>query len=348
MATLPERNSDVTQTTRTTLIRAFTLGLAVFAASTHAAAAAQLDARKAYIEGREHLIEERYDDALREFRRVVSEFPDSQEADDAQYYIGYALSELGRADAALDAFTELIERWPDSVRVERARAQRAELLARQKGSATDSDLFREVFDGPGSWSLKRDTAYALARKGNLAASDVLEQAMERESSSRQVELARILAPWVSDPTARRILILGLSDGRSSTVKLRVLESLQHVSDEPDVAEAIGRVLANGSSSTVKQKAVHTLAGHVDSERSRSALARALDADNSSSVQMLACRALTGPFARARGQAERRTAVSRLDVLVRSDPMPSEPRARDRQCSCSRCAERGALEPGGVQ
>ncbi len=183
---------------------------------------AQESARELYLEGREHLIDERFEEALAQFRRVVSDFRASEEADDAQYYVGYCLAELERVEEALEAYAILLDRWPDSVRVERARAQRAELLARRRGEDANDDLFREVFDGSSSWALKRDTAFALARKGNFTAHDILEEAMERESSSRQIELARILAPWASDPAARRILIMGLSAGRSSSVKLRAL------------------------------------------------------------------------------------------------------------------------------
>ena len=127
---------------------------------------AQESARELYLEGREHLIDERFEEALAQFRRVVSDFRASEEADDAQYYVGYCLAELERVEEALEAYAILLDRWPDSVRVERARAQRAELLARRRGEDANDDLFREVFDGSSSWALKRDTAFALARKGN--------------------------------------------------------------------------------------------------------------------------------------------------------------------------------------
>ena len=254
---------------------------------------AQESARELYLEGREHLIDERFEEALAQFRRVVSDFRASEEADDAQYYVGYCLAELERVEEALEAYAILLDRWPDSVRVERARAQRAELLARRRGEDANDDLFREVFDGSSSWALKRDTAFALARKGNFTAHDILEEAMERESSSRQIELARILAPWASDPAARRILIMGLSAGRSSSVKLRALQSLEDVASHEDVAVALGRLLTNGSSSSVKQKTVVILSTRLDAPGVRQALSGALDGDNSSSVQMLACRSLTG-------------------------------------------------------
>jgi len=254
---------------------------------------AQESARELYLEAREHLIDERFEEALARFQRLVSDFRASEEADDAQYYVGYALSELERFEEALEAYAVLLDRWPDSVRVERARAQRAELLARSRGKEANDDLFREVFDGSSSWPLKRDTAFALARKGNFTAHDILEEAMERESSSRQIELTRILAPWASDPAARRILVMGLSAGRSSSVKLRALESLEDVASHEDVTLAVGRLLTNGSSSSVKQKAVVILSHRLDTPGARQALSGALDASNSSSVQMLACRSLTG-------------------------------------------------------
>ncbi len=141
---------------------------------------AQESARELYLEGREHLIEERFEEALAQFQRIVSDFRASDEADDAQYYVGYALSELERIEAALEAYSVLLDRWPDSVRVERARAQRAELLSRRRGEDANDALFREVFDGSSSWSLKRDTAHGYAlRPVGARSRAVLEKLDER-------------------------------------------------------------------------------------------------------------------------------------------------------------------------
>jgi len=267
--------------------------LATLTLLAHQPSYAQSSSRQIYLNAREHLVEERFEKALAQFQRVISEFPSSDEADDAQYYVGLALAELGRYNEALEAYSVLLERWPDSVRVERARARRAQLLASVEGPKASDELIREVFDQRTSWPLKRDTAYAMARKGNLAAADVLERAMERESSSRQIELARILSPLASRPAARRILILGLSSARSSSVKLRALRALEPVASKDDVADAIGGLLSNGSSSSVKMQAVQVLRSRLDSANARQAMAAALDPDNSSSVRLSACSALSG-------------------------------------------------------
>jgi Tetratricopeptide repeat len=273
------------------------------AAATATATPAQVDSRSIYLEARGELLEERFDKALVLFEQVVDRFPASEEADDAEYYLGYSYQQLGRDDEAIDAFTRVIEHWPDSVRVESARSHRAEIAARKSGSGADRDRDRDrdilddVFAGSGSWELKRDTAYALARRGNFAAADVLEEALERESSSRQAELIRILADHTSDPEARRLLVTALEHGRSTGVQLRTLEALDPVAGREEVAAAVESLLSgsgSGSTSTaVSLAALRLLSTHLDEPRARQAASHALESGNSSSVQMLACSSLGG-------------------------------------------------------
>ncbi len=101
---------------------------------------AQEAARQLYLDGREHLIEERFGQALETFRRVVAEHGDSSGADDALYYVGYALERLGRDQEAIATYGELLDRWPDSLRVDSARAHRSELLSKTRGGQTSIDL----------------------------------------------------------------------------------------------------------------------------------------------------------------------------------------------------------------
>ncbi|HJS74380.1 MAG TPA: tetratricopeptide repeat protein, partial [Vicinamibacteria bacterium] len=82
-----------------------------------------------YVAARAELIDEKYERALELFSQVVSRYPTSDEADDAQFYVGYALEHLGRQQEAIAAFSAVIERWPESSRAESARARRAQLAA---------------------------------------------------------------------------------------------------------------------------------------------------------------------------------------------------------------------------
>jgi tetratricopeptide (TPR) repeat protein len=253
--------------------------------------AAQPSAATMYMDAREHLVEERFEQALRLFRRIVDEHPSSDEVEDAQYYVGYTLELMGRRDQAIRAYDEFLRNWPDSVRVENAKAHRLELIGQQPGG--NSEVLEDVFSGSGSWELKRDAAMALAREGNLSGAAILEQIMRRESTGRQLAVVKILERHLSDPSARRILLLGLESSRSSSVQLRTLEALEPIAGDPEVAAAIERVLAGKSSSSVEQKAIDVASEHIDEPHVRRAVARALESENSSSVQMKACSVLSG-------------------------------------------------------
>ena len=270
------------------------------------ALSAQTSAREAYLQARENLVEERFEPALALFRSIVAQYPKSEEADDAQYYVGYTLERLGRKQEAVKAYDELIEKWPDSIRVENARTHRAEIVRYQPQAG--GALLNEVFSSPStSWELKRDTAIALARSVNVIAPDVLEEIMRREASSRQLELVAILSDRTSNPTARRVLLLGLEPSLSTSVQLRALQALAPVAAESEVTGAMARALAGRTSSSVKLQAIQVLAPHASLPNVRRALASALENENGSSVQLAACAALAGHL----GEAEIRPAVLRL-------------------------------------
>lgn len=252
---------------------------------------AQKSVEDNYHVARDHLIEERYDKALQAFRRIVEENPGSDRADDAQYYIGYTLEEMGRYKEAIDAYEKVLKDWPDSLRAESARMRRNELLSRQPGGSTE--IYEEVFRSSGSWELKRDTAIALARQGDLTGANVLENVMRRGSSSRQLEIVKILERKVQDPIARRILVIGLEPRRSSSVKLRTLEALEPVARDPETLRAIQNTVTGRTSSSVSLKAIQVLARYTDNGPVRAAIASGLTEGHSSSVQIAACSALAG-------------------------------------------------------
>ncbi len=267
--------------------------------------AQETESNDLYLEGRAALIDEQYERALELFSQVVSRFPTSEKADDAQFNIGFACEHLGRDQEALAAYNAVIERWPDSVRVESARAHRAELAPALSSAGRDA-ILDEVFSGS-SWELKRDTAFALAREGNLSAADVLEETMERESSSRQLEILRILKPRVSDQAARRVVLRGIDPGRSTGVQLRALQALEPVAFEEDVARAIEVLLSSGASTSVSLEAVRALGAHLDRSNVRRAASRAFETGEATAVQILAC----STFASHLLSDELRPSVARL-------------------------------------
>ena len=257
-----------------------------------ATALAQQSAREIYLQGREHLIEERYDRALEQFRKVVADFGESEEADDAQFYIGYTLQRLGRYQEAIEAFEALLNRWPDSVRAESARARQLELMGRTGGTG-DAAVLAGILRGGVSWEARRDMALALARAGDFSGADILEEVMRRESSSRKLLLIRILGRHTSNPVARRILTMGLEPSNAGSVQLQTLAALRELADRPEITTAIVPVLEGSYSTSVQMKALQALMPYVQRPNVRTAIAGALSPGNSSSVKIMACSALNG-------------------------------------------------------
>ena len=280
------RNSKVKQIGSRVLL--ITLLLTVAAGQAYA----QQTARDVYLQGRENLIEERFERALSIFRRVVSDFPDSEQADDAQFYVGYTLERMGRAREALEAFETLLTRWPDSVRAENARMHQVELMGFSEQTSDPASLER-LLSGNVAWSTKRETAYALARAGDFSGATILEEAMSREGTSRKIELIKILERRTSDPVARRILVMGLEPSNSSSVQLQTLSALRTLVLQTEISLNLARVMEGSASTSVKQRTIQILRPHINRPGIRSALVLGLQPGNSSSVQLMAVSALRG-------------------------------------------------------
>ena len=258
---------------------------------TTAAVAARQASPDLYRQAREHLIDERLSDALALFQQIVSDHPRSEQADDAQYYVGYVHERLERNRDAVAAFQRLLDRWPDSPRAENARARLAVLMGRTGSGA--SGALRTLLDSSAPWEVKRETALALARAGDLSAAAVLEEIMQRESSSRRLDLLEVLSGLTGDPVALRIIAAGLRPDNGSSVKLRALDALGPAAARPEVAALVEPVLERRESSSVQHKAVQVLSAHVGAPRARRAVAAALSPHTSSRVRRLACQVLAG-------------------------------------------------------
>ncbi len=253
---------------------------------------AQEAADSLYLDAREHLIEERFENALALFREVVADHTQSSRVDDAQYYIGYTLERMGRGREAAEAYEELIRRWPESSRVESARSHLVELIG-ENASPSQQLHLDELLSSRISWEVKRDVAFAMARSGDFTAVSILEEAMRRESSSRQQELIRILGGHLSDRAARRVFGLALQPSRSSSVQLMALRTLRPVSGEEDVALMIEAAIARNNASSVQLEAIRTLRSSAGRLHVRRVILKALEPGVSSSVKISAIRALQG-------------------------------------------------------
>jgi len=270
----------------------FTLAGLVMVLATAPSAEAQEEASTVYLDAREQLIEERFEHALELFREVVARFPQSSRVDDAQYYIGYTLERLDRGSEAVAAYEELIRRWPESSRVESARAHLVDLAGNQGGAARQMPL-DELLSSSTSWELRRDVVFAMARAGDFAAQSVLEEVMRRESSSRQMELIRILGDHLSDRSARTILGLALDPSRSSSVQHLALKTLRPVAGQLEVAGMIEQALARNNSSSVQLEAIKALRSSVSAPHVQRVMVAGLGSGISSSVKIAAVRALEG-------------------------------------------------------
>ena len=161
------------------------------------------------------------------------------------------------------------------------------------GSGASGEL-RTLLESSAPWEVKRETALALARARNLSAAAVLEEIMQRERSSRRLELLEVLSGLTADPVALRIVAAGLTPGNSSSVKLKALDVLRTAAARPEVAALVEPVLERRESSSVQHKAVQILSAHVGAPRVRRAVAAALSQQNNSSrVRLLACQVLAG-------------------------------------------------------
>ncbi len=80
-------------------------------------AATAADEKAAYDKAFQALKELRYADAAEEFQSFVEKYPDSEYADNAQYWLGESYYVTRNYDIALVAFQRLMDRFPDSPKV---------------------------------------------------------------------------------------------------------------------------------------------------------------------------------------------------------------------------------------
>ena len=89
-------------------------GIAQPQVQSQAATASAEDEKAAYDRAFQALKELRYADAAEEFQSFLSQYPNSEFADNAQYWLGESYYVTRNYDIALTAFQDLLDRFPDS------------------------------------------------------------------------------------------------------------------------------------------------------------------------------------------------------------------------------------------
>lgn len=88
------------------------------------------DPETAYAAGRSALLEARYDDAERAFLVVTEEFPDSDRAGDATFYLAETYLAQGDLGAAARSYLDFIRNYPESPRAAEAHLKLGQAFAR--------------------------------------------------------------------------------------------------------------------------------------------------------------------------------------------------------------------------
>jgi tol-pal system protein YbgF len=90
------------------------VGIGDPAAQTQAVAASPADEKAAYDQAFQALKELRYADAAEEFQSFLDRYPNSEYADNAQYWLGESYYVTRNYDIALTAFQDLLDQFPES------------------------------------------------------------------------------------------------------------------------------------------------------------------------------------------------------------------------------------------
>lgn len=107
--------------------------------------------QSAYDGAFELLKQSRYNDAIIEFRSMIGQFPNGALADDAQYWIGEAYYVTRDFESALDAFSTVVNRYPDSQRVPEALLKQGYVQAELGRPAAARETLNQVISRyPGS------------------------------------------------------------------------------------------------------------------------------------------------------------------------------------------------------
>jgi tol-pal system protein YbgF len=91
-------------------------------------------------------IQDNFDLAIEGFRQLLSAYPDSELADNAEYWIAESYYRQGRVDQALNAFDSVVKRYPEGDKVPDAMVRKAFLLFERRQPAQAAVILNEVLD----------------------------------------------------------------------------------------------------------------------------------------------------------------------------------------------------------
>jgi len=150
-----------------------------------------------YDRGRNAVFEERWSDARNIFEELTRRFPSSSFADDAHYWLGMSLYELGRAEEAYTILKQMTGLFPDSPWNDDSRV----LMVRCAESALKSSAGRSASKGSG------------ARRGASEYEAFIERSTRDQSA--KVQLLAIDTMLGANPGKARELLPRLSSGKGS-------------------------------------------------------------------------------------------------------------------------------------
>jgi tol-pal system protein YbgF len=105
-----------------------------------------IDYTKLYDTAYEDYVRQSYPLARSEFEEYLRRFPETDLADNAQYWIGECFFAEGKYEQAADAFKKVIERYPTGNKVPRAMLKAGYALLQLGRDAEAKDMFQQVMD----------------------------------------------------------------------------------------------------------------------------------------------------------------------------------------------------------
>jgi len=152
-------------------------------------APAQSDtAHHLYLEAKKQSFNQKWDVAAKLFKRVVRDFPESRYQEESQFWVGYCLEKDGDAKNAYVAFTQLQDKFPQSLWLDDALQHKiilAEKLASRRGDQYYSFLRRQLQHMDND--IQYQAAMALGRLGDKTALATLKSLRGKVSFDAETE-----------------------------------------------------------------------------------------------------------------------------------------------------------------
>ncbi|MEX2214632.1 MAG: tetratricopeptide repeat protein [Phycisphaeraceae bacterium] len=138
------------------------------------------------------------DKAIREFRKVVADFPKSHQADDAQFEIGLALLRVGRLDEAREELLKVVSVYPNSPLADNALfmvGQSFEQQANRLSTVTVQVARADAFERGQRLAYTRNQAVLEQQKSQL---DEIRRDFKSKGDARGLGIEEAYANWKSN------------------------------------------------------------------------------------------------------------------------------------------------------